>query len=255
MMMPVAMVVVMATVLGAMCGSFAAAVADRVPRGESVVSGRSRCRGCAHTIAVHDLVPVVSWLALRGRCRWCGVSIGPTSFVIELLTAVVFVGCALRIERPVALLAHLILVTGLMSLSVIDVFTLRLPRRIVHMTGMLGAPVLFADSVMSGETGRLVAALVGATLAFVTMLIVHLVSRGKLGDGDVRLSPLLGLYLGWKDLSAVHSGFFLAFLLGSIIGLVLICSTRSARSRVIPFGPFLASGTMLALLFDIDFLS
>jgi len=247
--------VVLATVLGAMCGSFAAAVADRVPRGESVVSGRSRCRGCARTIAARDLVPIVSWFALRGRCRRCGASIGSTSFIIEVLSTLVFIGCALRIESPMVLLAHWILVTGLMSLSVIDMFTLRLPRRIVHTTGMLGAPVLIAASVMSSQQERLVTALVGAALAFVTMLIVYFVSRGRLGDGDVRLSPLLGLFLGWKDLTAVHSGFFLAFLLGSIVGLVLMCASRSTRSRTIPFGPFLAVGTMLALLFDIDFLS
>lgn len=244
--------IVVALILGATCGSFAAAVADRVPRGESISAGRSRCRGCGRHLGVRDLVPVFSWLVLGGRCRWCSTSIGSTTLVAEVSTAALFAVCAVRIESATALVAHWILCTGLMALSVIDMFTLRLPRRIIHVTAALGASALVVASMVAGEPERMMTAAVGALMALGAMALLYAASRGKLGDGDVRLSPLLGLFLGWKSLSAVHSGFLLSFVLGAVVGLGFLCATRSDRSRAIPFGPFLAAGTMLALLFDID---
>lgn len=246
--------VVFALAMGSVCGSFAAALADRAPRGESILSGRSRCRGCGRAILLRDLVPIASWMVLRGRCRWCNSWFGSSSLLVEILTAAVFAGCAIVIENPFAVVAYWILSTGLMSLSVIDIFTMRLPRRIIHTTGALGATALAMASVVTEQPERMVTAVVGAAAALVAMMFLYLVSKGRLGDGDVRLSPLLGLFLGWKDLAAVHAGFLVSFVLGSVVGLGLIVLARSHWSRAIPFGPFLATGTMLVVLFDIDLL-
>jgi leader peptidase (prepilin peptidase)/N-methyltransferase len=102
---------------------------------------------------------------------------------------------------------------------------------------------------------RMRTALLGAVCALCAMGILYAASYGRLGDGDVRLSPLLGAFLGWWSLPAAFSGFFLAFLFGSVIGLAMIIVGRSSRSKAIPFGPFLAVGTILTVLLEIDVLA
>lgn len=246
--------VVAGVFVGAVCGSFAALVADRVPRGEFVVSGRSRCRACSCTLTAIDLIPVVSWVVLRGRCRMCSTRIGPLSTIIEVSTAVLFGVCALRFRDPFVLGAHWVLCTGLMALSVIDFRTFRLPRRIVHTTFLWGALLLCAASLWSDRVDRMYTAFIGAGSALGAMALLYIVSRGRLGDGYVRLSPLLGMFLGWKDGSAVFAGFLLAFHLGAVAGLGAICARRMTRSSAIPFGPFLALGTLVTVLFDVHHL-
>ncbi|MEN9801994.1 MAG: hypothetical protein RLZ37_1119 [Actinomycetota bacterium] len=251
----VAMRILIAALLGAVCGSFAALVADRIPRSESVVVGRSKCRSCERQLTIVDLIPVVSWMTLRGRCRSCAASFGSSSAVIELLTSGVFVTCAFVIEDPLVLVAHWILCTGLVSLTVIDVATLRLPREIIHATAAIALPVLLIASITADELFRMRTSLIGALCALSAMAVLYVASSGRLGDGDVRLSPLLGAFLGWWSLPAVFSGFFLAFLLGSVIGTAMIISGRSGRSSAIPFGPFLAAGTILTVVLEIDVLA
>lgn len=244
--------IIASLVMGAIFGSFAAAVADRVPRGQSVLSGRSRCRSCGDPIAARDLIPIVSWLVLRGWCRRCNARIPGTSFVVEILTAVLFAVFAHRFDDTLTLGAHWILVTGSMSLALIDLFTMRLPRRIIHVTAALGAPTLIAAAVITREPNRIGAAVLGALASLTGMWILRVASRRRLGDGDVRLSPLLGWYLGWSDLSAVASGFLLAFVLGAVIGLITMASNKMHRSTAIPFGPFLIVGTIATLVIGVD---
>ena len=246
--------IIVAALLGSVCGSFAGLVADRIPRGESVVAGRSKCRSCERKLTLLDMIPVVSWMILRGRCRSCGSSFGSTSLLIELSTSVVFVLCALVIENTFALVAHWILCTGLVSLTIIDIATLRLPRGITHATAAIGIPILFVASITGDELFRMRTSLIGGLCALGAMACLYVASSGRLGDGDVRLSPLLGAFLGWWSLPAVFTGFFLAFLLGSLIGLAMIVAESSSRSRAIPFGPFLAAGTILTVVFEIDVL-
>ena len=171
--------------------------------------------------------------------------------IVELATAAFFGLCTLRFSDPFSLGAHWVLCTGLMSLSVIDFQTFRLPRRIVHTTFLWGAALLCAASLSTGRIDRMSSALIGASSALGAMALLYIVSRGRLGDGDVRLSALLGMFLGWKDVSAVFTGFLLAFHLGAAAGLLAICTRRKTRSSAIPFGPFLALGTLFALLFDV----
>lgn len=184
----------------------------------------------------------------------CGTSIGSTSLVVEIVTAILFVACVARFDDVTTLVAHWVLCTGLMTLAVIDLFTMKLPRRIIHTTAAAGLPLLLGASLVTDDLWRMSTAIIGASGAFVAMGLLYIMSAGKLGDGDVRMSPLLGLYLGWKEVSAVFSGFFLSFLLGAVVGLTIMIIRPAGSSREIPFGPFLAFGTVAALLFDVDFL-
>jgi leader peptidase (prepilin peptidase) / N-methyltransferase len=246
------MTVVVAAVcglLGLAIGSFLNVVIYRVPRKESVVRPRSRCPGCGAQLAERDNIPVLSWVLLRGRCRTCGESISARYPLVELGTAGLFVAAGLRFGLDWALPAYLVFIAALVAVTFIDLEHYIIPNRVVYPTIFLSLPLLTLAAAVQDEWGNLERALIGAVLAWGFLLIVHLISPRGMGFGDVRLSFVLGLFLGWLDLEHVFLGLFLGFLFGSISGLVLMAVRRRGRKDHIPFGPFLAAGAVVAVLF------
>jgi leader peptidase (prepilin peptidase) / N-methyltransferase len=239
--------VVYSVVLGLLIGSFLTVVVDRVPDGRSVISPGSACGACGLELGPRDLVPVVSWLLLRGRCRQCRVSIGIEPVVLELVTAALFGLLASKLGLRWALPGFFIYAAGLVGLSAIDVRTKRLPRKIIYVTAALGVPFLVIDSLVRGDERRLVMMFAGASIALLFMGLVYLASRGGMGDGDVRLAPLLGAYLGWQGLVLVPVGLFAGFMLGAVIGVAMMGLGKAGRKTALPFGPFLAAGALAAI--------
>ena len=238
---------VMFAIAGLLIGSFLTVVVDRVPRGASVVRPGSACGACDHQLTPIELVPVFSWLFLRGRCRVCGAAIGVECVLIEIGTAVLFVAMHLRFESNVTSAAFCVFAAGLVALTVIDLHTKRLPREITYVTMALGAPVLTVAALVVDEPRRMWMAVLGAAIATTIMALLYVLSRGGLGDGDVRLSPLLGLYLGWLNPGVAPVGLFLGFLVGAVVGVVLMVVGRAGRRTAIPFGPSLAVGALAAV--------
>lgn len=238
---------VIAAVAGLLIGSFLTVVVDRVPRGASIVTPGSACGACHRQLGPVDLVPVFSWLFLRGKCRRCGAAIGLESVLVEIVTAVLFVAMMVHFERPIVGAAHCALVAGLVALTAIDLHTKRLPREITYTTIVIGAPLLTIAAFVVDEPRRIANALLGAVIATAVMLVLYLISRGGLGDGDVRLSPVLGLYLGWSNPGLTLVGIFFGFVIGAVVGVALMIVGRAGRRTALPFGPFLAAGTLIAV--------
>lgn len=245
--MTVGLVVMWCAVAGLLIGSFLTVVVERVPKGESIVAPGSRCGACGLRLGPLDLVPVFSWLVLRGKCRRCRTSIGTEPLILELVTASLFVVIALKFEQSWATPAFCVLSAGLVALSWIDLHTKRLPREITYVTMVIGMPLLVIDALVTDEPRRIATMLGGAAIALAFMALVYVGSRGGLGDGDVRLSPLLGAYLGWLGLGYVPVGLFLGFLFGSIVGVAAMALGKAGRKTAVPFGPFLAAGTLVAV--------
>jgi leader peptidase (prepilin peptidase)/N-methyltransferase len=239
--------IVIAAVFGLLIGSFLTVVTERVPNGESIVAPGSRCGACGLRLGPLDLVPVFSWLFLGGKCRRCRTSIGIEPLVLELGTASLFVAMTLKFEDSIETVAFCVLAAGLLALSWIDLRIKRLPREITYTTLALGAPLLVIAALVRDEPRRIWTMVLGAALALAFMWLVHIAAKGGMGDGDVRLSPLLGAYLGWLGLPYVPVGLFLAFLFGSIVGVGAMVVGRAGRKTAIPFGPFLALGTLVAV--------
>jgi leader peptidase (prepilin peptidase)/N-methyltransferase len=237
-----------AAVLGLLIGSFLTVVVDRVPRGASVIRPGSVCGSCGLELGPLDLVPVVSWVVLRGRCRRCGARIGVEPLVLELGTAALFVVMVVHFGASWTAVAYCVLCAGLLALSWIDLRTRRLPREITYTVAAIGVPLLVVAALVEHRPGRITTMVVGAAIALAFMSLLYIVSRGGMGDGDVRLSPLLGAYLGWLGLGFVPVGLFLGFLFGAVVGLAVMAVGSAGRKTAIPFGPFLAAGTVVGVL-------
>jgi leader peptidase (prepilin peptidase)/N-methyltransferase len=241
------MTIVISALYGLLAGSFLTVVVDRVPRGASVVTPGSACGNCGLRLGPRDLVPVFSWLILRGKCRQCHTSIGTEPLVLELSTSFLFGLTAWHFGLSWMTPAYCVLMAGLVALSWVDLRTKRLPREITYWTAIVGVPLLCVAALVEHEPRRMLTMLLGAAISLAVMWLIYVVSRGGMGDGDVRLAPLLGAYLGWLNPGLALVGLFFGFLTGAIVGVVMLVASQGDRKTAVPFGPFLALGTVLAI--------
>lgn len=248
------MVIFFSVLYGLVVGSFLTVVVDRVPRGASIVKPGSACGSCGLRLGVVDLVPVFSWLALRGRCRKCRTSIGIEPLVLEVSCALLFALMAVHFGQEWHVIPFCLWAAGLLALAWIDLRTQRLPREITHVTGAVVAPLLAVAALVEGEPVRIVAMLIGAAIAFAVMGLIYLASRKKMGDGDVRLAPLLGAALGWLNPGLAPVGLFFGFVTGAIVGVVLMIVGRAGLKTAVTFGPFLVLGSLLAIVWGQDYI-
>ncbi|NIJ05295.1 prepilin peptidase [Frigoribacterium faeni] len=248
--------------LGLLIGSFLNVVVYRVPAGMSISSPPSACPGCHAPIKAYDNVPVLSWLALRGRCRSCRTAISARYPVVELATggffalvaAVVWPWTAVPTEAAplvaalLELVAFLWLAGASVALAIIDVEHHRLPDAIVLPSYAVGLVLLGASSALSGEWDALLRGVVGMAALFLFYLALALVKPGAMGLGDVKLAGVLGLWLGWLGWGELVVGAFAAFLLGGLFSIVLLATRRAQRTGGIPFGPWMLAGAWAGVL-------
>jgi leader peptidase (prepilin peptidase)/N-methyltransferase len=240
----------LAAVLGLIFGSFATVVAYRVPRRESVVTGRSKCPNCGRTIGALENIPVVSWLALRGRCRNCGEPISPRYPLTELTTGLLFALAAWKFGVTVTGAVYAAFFLALVALTVIDLEHKLLPNRIVYPTFLVGWAGLVAAALVDSNVPaeRLRSAAFGMLIFGGFLVLVAFVYPQGMGGGDWKLAFALGTFLGYAGgVRLTLAGMFISFVLGGVIGLVLMRLTGKDRKMQIPFGPFLAGGTVIAI--------
>ncbi len=247
--------------LGLAIGSFLNVVVYRVPAGISVARPASACPGCSTPIRRRDNVPVVSWLALGGKCRDCRTSISARYPIVELATGLFFVLVAARlwplvgvptealplVARLLSLVAFLWLAGVSVALAVIDLEHHRLPDAIVLPSYAVGGVLLAASSILVGDWPALVRAAIGLASLFAFYLIAALSYPGGMGFGDVKLAGVLGLYLAWLGWGEFAVGAFAAFLLGGLYAVVLLVTRRVERTGGIPFGPWMLAGAWVGV--------
>jgi len=250
-----ALLIGLSAALGLAVGSFLNVVIYRIPKGESIVSPRSACPSCASRISSFDNIPVLSWLVLRGRCRRCQAPISARYPFVEGLTAVLFVGIALRMGMVWQTPAFLVLFAGLLALACIDLEYLLLPKKIVYVVSGLVGCLLVLAAARTGHWHDLEIGALSALAWFAAFFALNAVSPRMLGFGDVRLAPLLGLALGWLGVRYVLLGFFAANLIGAMVSLALMAAHRLERHQQVPYGVFLALGAAFAIFTGPEVLS
>lgn len=248
-MTPARLVLVLAcTLLGLVIGSFLNVVVHRVPRGESVVTPRSRCPHCGAAISARDNVPVLSWLLLRGRCRSCAGRISGRYPLVELLTAGAFAALGWRLGASAALPAFLYLGAVGVALALIDLDVRRLPNVIVLPSYGVAGVLLAVAAVVDRAADDYLRGLAGMAALFGFYFALALLHPAGMGFGDVKLAGVLGLYLGYLGWGPLVAGAFLGFLLGGVASAVLLLARRATRRSAIPFGPFMILGAFAAVL-------
>lgn len=240
--------VLAAALFGLAIGSFLNVVIYRVPAGMSIVSPASACPSCHTPVSPRDNIPVLSWLILGGRCRSCSARISARYPVVEGLTAVIFTLVAVRFGPSWSLPPELAFSGGLIALGAVDLERFLLPRAILYPTSATVAGFLLLAAAAKGEWRRLGIAVVCAVIAFGLFFAINFIRPAWMGFGDVRLAGLIGLALGWLGPWYLFIGFMVANLTGALVGIALMASGKAGRKTALPYGVFLAAGSLFAVL-------
>lgn len=228
--------------LGGVFGSFLNMLAYRLPEKVSL-KGRSICPACKHPLSSMDLIPYLSYILLKGRCRYCGDKIGVRYFFIEVVCGVSFVFTYYYFGFKWLMLKYTYLCLVFILVTIIDLRYKIIPNHIVVANIIIGLVLHFFSwndiSVMSSLIGFLV----GGSILFLIALI------GPMGGGDIKLMASLGLFLGWKK---IIIAIILSFIIGGFISLILVILKIKGRKDKIAFGPFLIVGAFLVSFYYFD---
>ncbi len=228
-------------IYGVVLGSFLNVCIYRIPSGESIVTVPSHCMKCGYKLKWYDLVPLLSYLFLRGRCRQCKTKISPQYFIVELLNGVLWVVTFLFCGIEWMSVIYCLFISVLVVISVIDWRTFEIPIGLNIAILVLGV----IATVLDAFQGQLALHLIGFFAISAPLLLIYLVTKGRgIGGGDIKLMAAAGLLVGWK-LAIV------AFILGCLFAVVIHIARMkiSKKDHVLAFGPYLSAGLLFAVWF------
>jgi len=240
------MLSIISIILGAMVGSFLNVCIYRLPKEESIIWPRSHCPTCKKMIRFYDNIPLISYLLLRGRCRYCKGPISLQYPLVEGITALSSLFLIIKFGPSLSYLFYFAFVAALIAITVIDLYHQIIPDGIslpgigVGLLASLVIPqITFFNSLMGILLG-------GGSLFLVATLYEWIFKREGMGGGDVKLLAMIGAFLGWK---AVILTILLSSLIGSITGILIMILKGKDFKYAIPFGPFLSMGAVIALFY------
>lgn len=232
-------------ILGLEIGSFLNVVIDRLPEDRSLVKPPSHCDNCGTRLKPIDLIPLISYLWLRGRCRYCGIRITQRIFWVELATGLLLAFLWAKYDW-----SHDFWILGvyaclLVVIFVIDLNTQLILNKITYPACVFAlATVPLRDELNYIDSWR-DNALIGGVVGFTLLFIVVVLSRGGMGFGDVKMAAFMGFALGFP---IIIVGLMVGILIGGAVAALLLILRQKGRKQAIPFGPFLAIGAMTALI-------
>lgn len=248
-------------IAGAAIGSFLNVVIDRLPDNQSLIKPPSHCSECNNRLSARDLLPIVSYIWLKGKCRYCGAPIPLRILLVELITGLLFVlvfwKFGIAPQLPILIIYSCVFVV----ITVIDLEKGIIPNSITYpfiliailVTTFLGSSInndVFLIDYFGWRQNlpflaSLFDSLIGGVLAFVFLLLIAIVSRGGMGIGDVKLAAMIGFMTAFP---VVILALFLGIISGGVVAAVLLITRRKQRKDTVPFGPFLCLGALIALL-------
>ncbi|WP_353948053.1 prepilin peptidase [Sporolactobacillus sp. Y61] len=229
------------TILGLVLGSFYNVVGLRVAEGQSIISPPSHCPSCGRRLTIRDLVPVFSYIFLRGRCRTCHAKISPIYPAIEAATGLLFLFSFIQAATIEEMLAGWLLSSLLMIVLVTDLSHMIIPDKI-----LLFFFILFSVFRSAFPATPWWDPLAGAAAGFVLLALIALISGGGMGGGDVKLFAVMGLIIGIK---LIVLGFFLSTFFGALLGGLGLLTGLVKRRQPVPFVPFITLGMLTAFFF------
>ncbi len=252
--------IIIFALLGLAIGSFLNVCIDRLPQNKSIVFPPSHCEACQHKLTAKDLIPVFSYLRLRGRCRYCQASVPRRLFWVELATAVIFALLCWHYGLNPELAVMIFYACLFIIVFVIDLEQGLILNKVVYPSMVVALLLsLIPQSWLTQETWLtpaiklgIASAALGGAIGFAIFLLIALISRGGMGWGDVKLAALIGLATGFP---LVFLAVIMGAILGGIVAVALMIAKKRKRREAIPFGPFLALAAMVTLVWGSNILS
>jgi len=242
-------------VIGAVIGSFLNVCIYRVPRNLSIISPASRCPSCNMPIKPYDNIPFLSYILLGGKCRVCKAGIAFRYPLVELLNAVLFVFVVWRFGFAWHTVIYGILCSALVVITFIDLDFQIIPDAITLpgiLIGIVAGSLLMPDPFIRTSLLGFKASVIGLLAGGGLFYAIAVLSRGGMGGGDIKMMAMVGALMGWKS---VLLTIFLGSLTGAVFGIFLMISKGKGRKTKIPFGPFLALGTVITLFYGQEIFS
>ncbi|MCI4625295.1 MAG: prepilin peptidase [Candidatus Magnetoovum sp. WYHC-5] len=249
------MYIVVALLFGLIVGSFLNVCIYRLPReGMSIVKPRSSCPFCKQPIKPWHNIPVLSYILLRGKCAYCKTQISMRYPIVELMNGIIYTFCIYKFGLHEYTILYMALASALIVVTFIDLEFMIIPDRITLagiIIGLIASSFILINPHKTNELLGITGSLIGLFTGGGIFYIIALISRGGMGGGDIKMMAMVGSILGWQS---VLMTMFIGSLLGTLYGLPLMIFKGKGRKTKIPFGPFLAAGTLLVMLFGKELL-
>lgn len=233
--------IIFAFLYGAVFGSFFNVVGLRVPKNKSIVRPPSHCTNCNHQLKLIDLIPIFSYLFLRGKCRGCGTKISPIYLLTELCTGLLFAFSYYKIGFQWELVVALLFISLLSIIVVSDIAYMLIPDKVL----LFFLPLLIIFRIIS-PLSPWWDSILGAVVGFSLLFLIALLSKGGMGGGDIKLFFLIGLVLGTVNSLLT---LFLASVIGMIVGFIVLKVTGKGRKTPVPFGPSIAVASIVVYFY------
>ena len=239
-------------ILGLIIGSFSNVCIYRIPKKESIVFPASHCPNCNSTIKAIDNIPLLSYFLLKGKCRKCGEKISIRYPIVEFLTGVIYLLIFLVYGRSLQTLIYTLLSSALIIIAFIDLDEQIIPDEISLPGIVIGFVLSFIVPYIS-YFNSILGTIVGGGIIFLIALVgLAIFKKEAMGGGDVKLSAMIGAFIGWKY---IMISLFIGFFIGAIAGILLILLKIRNRDDLVPFGPFIVLGSFITILWGKNILS
>ncbi len=244
----------LAFIFGSVIGSFLNVCIYRIPRNISIITPSSRCPYCNMPIKAIDNIPILSYIFLAGKCRQCKTKISLRYPLVEFMNAILYVMTLWRFGIGWYTLAYLILCSSLIAITFIDIDFQIIPDKITIpgiFIGLITGSLFLPDPFMRYSVLGFKSSIIGFTIGGTIYYAIAVISKGGMGGGDIKMMAMVGSFMGWKSVLLTT---FIGSLTGSLFGLFLIIFKGKGRKTKVPFGPFLALGTLITLFYGQELL-
>ncbi len=235
---------------GIIIGSFFNVCIHRLPINESVITPRSHCTNCKTLLSGFDLVPIMSYILLGGKCRYCHIPFSIQYLIVELLTGIIFLLLYFQYGLGFLYIFFIGITSILICITFIDYNCKIIPDRLIFLVFLLGLLYRLVLYTLIKEKSIVTNGILGFLLGGGIFLILAIISNGGMGGGDIKLIAMLGICFGWKDIVVIS---FLSFIVGGIISVFLLIFKIKSLKDPIPFAPFISFGTLILILYK-DFI-